>query len=69
MKFFKWFAYIDEGSSEERMRAEYRQLPDRQLALIDPDGLTPLGKKCYEEEMARRRLGLDDGIVSPEQET
>lgn len=55
MKFWKWFAFIDEGFSEERMRAEYRQLPDKHLAEIDPSVLTDLGLKVYREEVDRRQ--------------
>lgn len=55
MKFWKWFAFIDEGSSEERIRAEYRQIPDKHLAQIDPGVLTALGLKVYREELARRK--------------
>jgi|GEM_PF-4303439 len=63
MKFWKWFAIIDEGSSEGRIRAEYATLPDRQLAAIDPGTLTALGLKCYREEVARRHL--PDQVIHP----
>lgn len=54
MKLNKWFAFIDEGSSEERVRGEYQQLPDKHLAAIDPGVLTDIGLRCYREEVARR---------------
>jgi hypothetical protein len=56
MKFTKWITFMDEGSSEERVRARYRQLADKELAAIQPEGLSSLGLACYREELARRAV-------------
>jgi hypothetical protein len=55
MKFWKWFAFTSEGSSEEQVREEYRKLPDRYLAQLDPSTLTAVGLKIYREEVSRRK--------------
>lgn len=54
MKFLKWF--IEDAASEENIRKEYSQLPDRKLLSLNVSELTPVGLKCYREEMARRDL-------------
>ncbi len=54
MKFLKWF--IEDAASEVQVRAEYAQLPDKKLFSINPSDLTPIGMKCYREELERRKL-------------
>ncbi len=55
MKFWKWFTIRSEGQSEERIREEYRLIPDKQLDKIVPDQLSALGLKVYREELERRK--------------
>ncbi|HLS28161.1 MAG TPA: hypothetical protein VK041_05885 [Opitutales bacterium] len=57
MKFWKWFSFRDESTSETRIAEEYRRMPDGQLSQIDPSTLTPLSLRIYREEIARRNQG------------
>lgn len=65
MILFKWFAFVDEGKSEERVLEEYRHLPDAQLAAIEPTCLTAVGLRCYRHETARRAM-TDKSVRQPQ---
>lgn len=53
MRFLKWF--FEDSSSEQYVAKEYAEMPDRKLAGINPAELTPVGLKCYREEIQRRK--------------
>jgi len=63
MKIFQWL--FEDVSSEVRVRAEYAQTPDKELLTIKPGDLTPVGLKCYREELERRRLTRPQITKSP----
>lgn len=54
MKIFQWL--FEDVSSEVHIRAEYAQTPDSKFIKINPAELTPVGLKCYREELERRKL-------------